>query len=390
MAKSEWVAARTAHFELYSNASVSEAREVLTDLEEFRALLLSGLKLPPGREPITRVVAFRSERDFEPFQPLFNGKAKKLAGYFVGGADRAYIAVRLGRDRDEAQRTIYHEYVHQIFSMRGLTLPLWLNEGLAEFYSTFRMKKGLVILGTPLDQHVEFLRRSRRMAAEDLARIGLTSTDYNEGFRQGIFYAQSWALVHFMLCGKSKYDFSAGVGRLISLQSAPELSDPERFQKAFGVDYATMDRELTRYLNGGRFYLYKGETDSPPVDLDLTFAPADPQLLDCALIELEWIAQQRGDTAYRLLAMAEKYPQAPRVVEVLGSIAWRDGDLWEARKRWRQAATRGSENPFVHVQSVQQTLDDTIGNGRLDFRFPPAMADELRSALSKALDLSPD
>ncbi|MCF7761709.1 MAG: DUF1570 domain-containing protein [Cephaloticoccus sp.] len=348
------------------------------------------MKLPPGREPPTRVVAFRRDKDFDPYKPIFDGKTKELSGYFTGGSDVAFIAIRLGRDQDEARRIIFHEYVHQLLVTHGLNPPLWLNEGLAEFYSTFRMVKGEVVIGTPIETHVTFLNQVRGMGVADLARMGRDSKDYNEGFRQGLFYARSWALVHYMLCGKSKHDLSRALPRFLALQNAGDLSEPERFEKAFGMDYSAMDVELLRYLRGGRFYLYRGELPTKTAAKHFELTAADPVLLECTLTELEWLARKSGDATYRLLTLQENNPAVARVPEALGSIAWRKNDLLAAKDYWQQAAELGSDNPFVLVQGTLGTIHDTMGNGNLNYRFNAGMAAPLRSRLVRALDLCPD
>lgn len=44
------------------------------------------------------------------------------------------------RDWDEdTMRIVFHEYSHLITSNVAGSVPVWLNEGLAEFYSTFQL-----------------------------------------------------------------------------------------------------------------------------------------------------------------------------------------------------------------------------------------------------------
>ena len=43
-----------------------------------------------------------------------------------------------------------HEYTHSVVEHSGLNLPLWLNEGLADFYSTVETRQAKVLLGGAL------------------------------------------------------------------------------------------------------------------------------------------------------------------------------------------------------------------------------------------------
>lgn len=388
----KWITAQTDNFILFSSASEAESRELLEDLERLRAVLRKGFNLPPAREPVTRVMAFSSRREFNHYKPLFEGKTKTdVVGYHSGGDDAAYIAIDLG-SADRAKRTIYHEYLHQMASVHDLNLPLWLNEGFAEFYSTFRMKKGEVILGDPIEEHVRFLRQVRAFNVRDLVAIREDSPAYNEGFRQGVFYAQSWALVHYLLCGKSARDNAAGLSRYMTMRRSAVLdgADTQRFEAAFGVDYETIEKELTRYLRGGRYNRYTGVVDTGPLPVIPTFVPADPAVLDCALIELQWRAQQTPAAKFELLTLAEANPTRPEPHESLGAISWRENQWEEAVRHWRRAAELGSRNPWMQVQVVNRQITDFVTNQNLDYRLPDPLAAGLRDQLLRALEMNAD
>lgn len=389
---SKWITTQTDNFILISSASEKESRELLEDLERLRAVLRVGLNLPPAREPVTRVIAFGSRREFNHYKPLYDGKIKNdVAGYYSGGDDVAYIAIDLS-GAGRAKRIIYHEYLHQLASVHGLNLPVWLNEGLAEFYSTFHIKKGEVILGDPIQDHVTFLRRVGPFKMRDLVTIRHDSPEYNEGLHQGIFYAQSWAMVHYLFCGKSTRDNAAGLARYMTMRrnGAITIDDEQRFQAAFGADYETFDKELLRYLSNGRFYRYSGVVDTGPLPVIPDFVPVGPALLECALTELQWRAQQMSSAKFTLLELAEANPTLPEPHESLGAIAWRQNEWEEAVRHWRRAAELGSHNPWVQVQLVKRQITDFVSNQNLDYRLPDAMAERLRGQLLRALDLNSD
>ncbi len=57
-----------------------------------------------------------------------------MAGLFLRAPDRNYILVRLDAQQEHAYGTVYHEYTHYMLRKADTWLPLWLNEGLAQFY----------------------------------------------------------------------------------------------------------------------------------------------------------------------------------------------------------------------------------------------------------------
>jgi hypothetical protein len=80
-------------------------------------------------------------------------------------------------------------------------VPVWLNEGLAEFYSTFALMDGgkRASIGLPIANHVLLLKGSLRVSLPELLKADHSSPLYNEDSRVNDFYAESWALTHMLL-----------------------------------------------------------------------------------------------------------------------------------------------------------------------------------------------
>ena len=51
-------------------------------------------------------------------------------------------------DFESTRRTVYHEYIHYLLHNREFRIPSWLNEGLAEKFSTIEFNRSK----TKLDQ----------------------------------------------------------------------------------------------------------------------------------------------------------------------------------------------------------------------------------------------
>jgi hypothetical protein len=94
---------------------------------------------------------------------------------------------------------VYHEYVHYLTSRMTPHLPLWMAEGLAEFYGNTRLdnKKGFV--GVPSAANVLILRRNPLLALEVLFRVNASSRYYHEHNKACVFYAESWVLTHYLI-----------------------------------------------------------------------------------------------------------------------------------------------------------------------------------------------
>ncbi len=124
------------------------------------------------------------------YVPRYNGKPIPLGGYFFSSDDMNIVAFADGK-RDEVLRTIFHEYVHLVIDNVSDGMPLWLNEGLAEYYSTFLVDAAGsgALIGRAIPAHLELLTHRRHLSIPELLAVDGDSPDYNEGERQTLFYA---------------------------------------------------------------------------------------------------------------------------------------------------------------------------------------------------------
>src|SRR5690606_21097920 len=132
------------------------------------------------------------------------GEPVKIGGFFVRANDINTIMLGVARNDRETRQVIFHEAVHWHLSAREGYMPLWLTEGLAEMYATFETPDATsYAFGAGHDAHVARLREENLLPLPKLVGIGRDSLLYNEGTRTSIFYAQSWAFVHYLFHGEN-------------------------------------------------------------------------------------------------------------------------------------------------------------------------------------------
>jgi TPR repeat protein len=205
-AERPWVEVRSPHFQVLSDAGERSARDVALRFEQIRAAfgsLGSGLRLDPG-QPLT-VIAARDEKSLAHWLPAYFERkgATRPAGVFVPTQNRLFVLVR--EDLDDASEgehsVLFHEYVHLLLSLNFRTLPLWLSEGLAEFYAHTRIEKHRVVVGRAAPWHIVLLRDRAVVPFEEFFAAGHDSRHYNEADRASLFYAQAWAMTHWLILG---------------------------------------------------------------------------------------------------------------------------------------------------------------------------------------------
>jgi len=87
------------------------------------------------------------------------------------------------------------------------------------------------------------------MPLEDLFKVDYKSREYNEADRMRTFYAESWAVVHYLL-GDPKYRVQ--VGHFLDSLQRGEPPD-HAFAISFDADYEPLKAQVSNYISNGRF-----------------------------------------------------------------------------------------------------------------------------------------
>ncbi|HKG96851.1 MAG TPA: tetratricopeptide repeat protein [Pyrinomonadaceae bacterium] len=385
VAKDTWVSVRTKNFFMLGDAGEKDIRKVALKLEQFREVFTRLFPKMTFNTPVpTTVIVFKSDSSYTPFKPRAN-----TAGYFQAGPDVNYITLTTElRGEQDPFSVIFHEYTHLLVENTFDNAPIWFNEGLAEYYSTFSINDDQkVVLGRPIGTHVYLLRQNKMLPLQTLFEVDYKSPHYNETNKQGIFYAQSWALMHYLIIGKA--------GRLEQLGKFMELltlkAPMERaFQEAFGVPFETMERDLRNYVKQDRYNITSGhfekklELDTTTEATVLTEAEAQAYLGDLL------VHSHRKD-AYTYLEKALKLdPNLAMAHASLGMAYFYEGKVKEAHASLERAVAASSKNYLAHYYYAftlsHAGPDESPSSGG----YSPEVAAKIREHLQKAITLRPD
>ena len=316
-----WTEIRGADVIVFGQQSPRTLRDVAVQIEQFRAVvgqLIAGARQPQSLP--TEVYLFDTERAMRDYVPLYQGRPAALTGYcHCGAPDEISVIVAALSQYRESTSIIYHEYTHLLMRNALRDVPVWLNEGLAEYFSTFNLRSNgrEAEIGAPIPNHVAALHDDF-IPLPRLLAVNRTSPLYNERTRKTIFYAEAWALTHYLLIGRP--GGSETLNAFLSEYANGADSGPA-LEKATGLSLSAIERELRGYV-------------SRPLTLAVAtdFGPAMTRTLALA----ERVATD-APTAARTLAPAERDAR-------LGEIQLRIGREEDATKRIEAAAAAGQSN----------------------------------------------
>lgn len=358
IAKAKWKYSETEGFAIYSNTSKRETQKAVDKLRSCQAVLQTILpELRHEQRVRLQLVVCRGDRTMKEFAPLYRNKPKNLAGFFLQGFEGPLIAIRTDYEDELTQQIIYHEYIHYLITVSGLRLPTWLDEGLAELFSTpERRADGSVVVGSSIPWHLGRVHNHRLLSMERLFLVDSNSPEYNsEKHGQGMLYAQSWIFLHYMLFGEQ--DLPAEAGRKI-IERAVEGSplDEAFFKETTGIDFSEMEKRLKRFSSKGKYTARAFEVEQASEEPVIALRPMGPGETDF-LYGMLTLATRTPKDAYPYLARAaEKLPNDPRVAAYLGYHAWRQDQMDFALEQLRQALALGSQSPYALLNYAEQIL----------------------------------
>lgn len=363
-----WIRVTVPHFELYTQLDRPQAMQALRIFEQARTFF--------------QQAGFSQSAPGESITILDLGSASEYRAYLVKpGAYAMYQRGRRGNyivmsslDAGHYEVAV-HEYTHFVMDRAGLRLPIWLNEGLAELYSTLTPRGEQCLIGLPQPGRLATLTSQRRPDLATLFAVDRDSPYYNDPGKMQIFYAESWALTH-MLAVSDGYarHFNAFVSMVSSGRPVREV-----LRVVYGKELSRIEADLSEYLERRTMpaLLYDIRVESTLAQA--TVAPAEKAELDLSVADLLSSNAGAGPEAEaKVRQLASAHPDEAGFEESLGYLALRKHETDAARVHFGNAVEHQSNDPVAIYNSARLQQDSG------------APASEVIPMLERALALNPD
>ena len=362
VAAPNWVRIESPHFELFTNAGERSGRRTILYFEQARDFFLKTGNVGKVPSSLTRIILFRSPKEFEPYRPY-----KATSAFYRSGPKQDLIV--MGSPGRQTRHTAVHEYVHLLVKHSGAELPVWLNEGLAEIFSTLEPQGKQVVFG----KAARALGDRQWLPFKELISVDYKSPHFDERDRSKVFYAQSWALAH-MLCLSNQYrerfsDFLKGVDGNTS---------EEAFRRVYGKTLDQVENDFKRYVVQPRLtaLVYKIRLSKPAEKPIVQPATAT----DVSLIKADLLVgpNKRDQALVIYRDLARQNPGDWRIPEGLGYLAIysRDGD--SARRHFARAVELKATNPRLYYDFARL------------LKQADSEPEVIKKPLRKAIALKPD
>jgi len=146
--KDRWLRVDVGEITLLSDTREHVIVELAKDLWTMRAAMAKTTRLKVNSSLPTTVLVFDNEEAFRPYVDAIMGRTgTKLTGIFLTNRDGNSIAVD-HTNLSESSTVLFHELTHYFIHSTAGQIPVWLSEGLAEYYSTFTRSGDKIQVGS--------------------------------------------------------------------------------------------------------------------------------------------------------------------------------------------------------------------------------------------------
>jgi tetratricopeptide (TPR) repeat protein len=274
---------------------------------------------------------------------------------------------------------VYHKYVHFLTRHMMPPMPLWLAEGLAEFYGNTQVENNRIWLGVPSDSNIDVLRqallmpRSPPLSLDTLFCLDASSPYYHEDNRATIFYAECWALTNYLITRDWREhthrftDFVALLGQ--------NVAQDEAARRTLG-DLSALQEALGEYIGHSDFTVVR--QDAPATVHENQFETQDISAAESLAVRADFMAHDHHYAEARgMLEEALKLdPASASAHEGMGFLCTQQGKLDEANKWYRQAVGLNSQSYLAHYLYAVNLL-----NGKLKGDSVSPAESNLRAAI---------
>jgi tetratricopeptide (TPR) repeat protein len=351
-----WVEARSSHFIVLTDAGEKQAQRVAGQFERMHTVFHTLLPTKGDEsDPPIVVVAVRDKKGMQALEPVeYLGKDRiDLSGFFVRAPDKNYILVRLDAEEDHAYANVYHEYTHYVLRKANGWLPLWLNEGLAQFYENTDIDDKMVWLGQANADELRFLGRNDLLPIETLLKVDSRSSYYHDEQKGSVFYAESWALTHFMIAS----DRIQGTHRMHDY--AERLAQGEdsvsAAREVFG-DLDKLQQGLSDYVLQRKFMYFMMPATLPAKDAMPEVKPVSTAEANAVRADVLIYTNRAGEAQALVETVLRDDPGNALAHESMGYLRFRAGDVAGAKKWFREALELDEHSHLAHYYYAMMAM----------------------------------
>ena len=243
----------TRHFVLRSNTAEKYARALGAKLDVYYdqlARMLPALLQEPIQTIKASVILFDRQDDYQRYARRNAPQLINNGGYY-DGATRTIVTYRYNNSLQLYFHEILHAIMGQVFDDHYFfryskpNWPIWFDEGLAEYFGSFRVQGTDIHIGARNRTKVAYLLNALSTGSFVSLKDLLTApSDRYSGASMNLYYAEAWGLVDFLVRNEP---YNEALPRFYAAIKA-DADGLASFKRFFGADLDDLDRRWRAHL----------------------------------------------------------------------------------------------------------------------------------------------
>lgn len=342
----DWIEVTTPNFRIRSALSEKETINLARHVEDVKAIfeVTIGIGIEDATVPLEIVIL----RNSGEFKQLVNSPRK--GGMFLPGLRKNTIVVHDTNGYIPTTELLAREYAYYILGdQRKVNFPLWFKDGFGLVFSTVREKSGRLLIGDPPEVSAMYLGRW------DWIPLGLFLNrqlyDQSSMRPASFFYAEAWAVVHYLYHRPERDTLNADIARYIELLDAGQ-DDVESFESAFNMKTKSLDRQIRTSIGMNDFsYIFAADNT-----LDELVPDFEPQVDSLSREQISLtlghiaLSQRNLDAAHHWFNVAtEDKATLAQAAAGLGDVYELDGQPRVAESHFETAVKLAPDDPYCQL-----------------------------------------
>lgn len=200
---------RSRNYQIVTDLPLEKAREISRHMDAVFDEYARRLAAFPARNSAAvKLFVWSDEQTYLKFLRSRGILGTGSAGmFFFDGQDAGLTTFMRGQGRRSLIHTLQHEGLHQFAFVRiGMDLPMWANEGLAEYFGQALLVRDRLEIGLAPEGRLAAMQAAieKGDAFSFDEMLNMTNESWNRRVssrdrRAGIMYIQAWSMAHFLV-----------------------------------------------------------------------------------------------------------------------------------------------------------------------------------------------
>ena len=230
----------------YSNLPAFASDKMKRDVNHIYKILTKGLGVSQLNPIQLNLKLFDDNVAFNRYKKQVAPTLGSAGGFYISHLNEA--SVYTGRNNHRMYAVSRHEATHVIVNGAFGSMPVWLNEGLAEYFEQLRFQRTMLRIIDLNPGHLRRLSRFNRISLSSY--FNLTAKQWYSESNKHFNYALGWSIVYFLMSSRHDKQFLRYLLDHLGHHYCKPFSDIDYINKHYPGGFKQFEKNWKQWLAG--------------------------------------------------------------------------------------------------------------------------------------------